>query len=300
MAARRQAAMNARRHDVSRRVGRCARVLPSLARLAVDRSQGAARPGERRRVHGAARARDGGHARSADAQSQTSFGRGRGRRGGTRHAAHAQPAALTPEQVNALIGAAADPEPIVRAQAVQRAARRPGTAIASCRRSSRGSTTRRASCAHARPRRCWPSASRRTCPERPASCSRARRTSTRSRCRIFRTSPRITRRSVGCECGAESARQSASAALDRAISLDPRAARPLVIKGVIAARENRFTEAIDLWRKAKAARPGLSEYRSADCGSGEETRESRAVGLGLRSVSSGAWELGTRLALTWH
>ena len=41
-------------------------------------------------------------------------------------------------------------------------------------------------------------------------------------------------------------------------------ARPLVIKGVIAAREGRFKEALELWRKAKALEPGLSEYRSAD------------------------------------
>ena len=30
---------------------------------------------------------------------------------------------------------------------------------------------------------------------------------------------------------------------------------PLVIKGVIAARENRFNDAIDLWKKAKAVEP---------------------------------------------
>ena len=48
----------------------------------------------------------------------------------------------------------------------------------------------------------------------------------------------------------------ALAALDRAVMLDPRAARPLVIKGVMAAREGRFAEATDLWRKAKALEPG--------------------------------------------
>ena len=48
----------------------------------------------------------------------------------------------------------------------------------------------------------------------------------------------------------------AHAALDRAIRLDPRAARPLVIKGVMAARAGSFDEALDLWRKAKALEPG--------------------------------------------
>jgi tetratricopeptide (TPR) repeat protein len=41
-------------------------------------------------------------------------------------------------------------------------------------------------------------------------------------------------------------------ALDNAIRLNPAAARPYVIKGVIAAREGRFGEAAQLWRKAKS------------------------------------------------
>ena len=48
----------------------------------------------------------------------------------------------------------------------------------------------------------------------------------------------------------------AIAALDTAIRLDPKAARPLVIKGVLAAREGRFKDASDLWRKAKTLEPG--------------------------------------------
>ncbi len=48
----------------------------------------------------------------------------------------------------------------------------------------------------------------------------------------------------------------AIAALENAMRLDPRAARPLVIRGVIAARAGRFAEATDLWRKAKALDPG--------------------------------------------
>jgi tetratricopeptide (TPR) repeat protein len=47
----------------------------------------------------------------------------------------------------------------------------------------------------------------------------------------------------------------AIAALDTAIRLDPKAARPLVIKGVLAAREGRFKDASDLWRKAKTLQP---------------------------------------------
>ncbi|MGH9175328.1 MAG: hypothetical protein ACRD1H_13275, partial [Vicinamibacterales bacterium] len=53
----------------------------------------------------------------------------------------------------------------------------------------------------------------------------------------------------------------ANLALEVAIRLDPRAARPWVIKGVLAAREGRFTEASDLWRKAKGLEP---EYPNID------------------------------------
>jgi tetratricopeptide (TPR) repeat protein len=49
--------------------------------------------------------------------------------------------------------------------------------------------------------------------------------------------------------------EDANVALENAIRLNPRAARPWVVKGVIAARQNRFAEAADLWRKAKALDP---------------------------------------------
>ena len=91
-----------------------ASVLPSLARLAVDRTQGllvraSAVEFMEQLVLGTA------GAGSADTQSQTSFGRAAAGGGGR---ARAKPVTLTPEQINALIGAASDPEPIVRAQAV--------------------------------------------------------------------------------------------------------------------------------------------------------------------------------------
>jgi HEAT repeat protein len=47
----------------------------------------------------------------------------------------------------------------------------------------------------------------------------------------------------------------AHAALDTAIRLDPRAARPLVIKGVLSARAGDFTSAAEFWRKAKSLDP---------------------------------------------
>jgi predicted Zn-dependent protease len=44
-------------------------------------------------------------------------------------------------------------------------------------------------------------------------------------------------------------------ALDTAIRLDPRAARPVVLKGVLAARAGKYAEAVGLWRKAKSLEP---------------------------------------------
>jgi tetratricopeptide (TPR) repeat protein len=47
----------------------------------------------------------------------------------------------------------------------------------------------------------------------------------------------------------------ANRALDVAIRLDPRAARAWVVKGVIAAREGNFRAAYELWHKAKSLEP---------------------------------------------
>jgi tetratricopeptide (TPR) repeat protein len=49
--------------------------------------------------------------------------------------------------------------------------------------------------------------------------------------------------------------EEAHRALDRATALDARFARPLVIKGVLAARAERFGEAVDLWKKAREIDP---------------------------------------------
>lgn len=50
--------------------------------------------------------------------------------------------------------------------------------------------------------------------------------------------------------------EAAQNALDAALRVDPRNARALVIKGVIAARASQFAEAIAFWKKARAIDPG--------------------------------------------
>jgi tetratricopeptide (TPR) repeat protein len=47
----------------------------------------------------------------------------------------------------------------------------------------------------------------------------------------------------------------ANAALDDAIGLSPRAARPYVLKGVLLARDGRFAEAVEMWKKARSIEP---------------------------------------------
>jgi Flp pilus assembly protein TadD len=49
--------------------------------------------------------------------------------------------------------------------------------------------------------------------------------------------------------------EEAQRALYTAIEVEPRFARPYVVKGIIAARESRYREAIDLWKKAQEITP---------------------------------------------
>ena len=205
-----------------------ARVLPALARLAVDRIARRPRPRERRGVHGAARARHGGHARAPTRRARRRFGRWRRERCRRAQRCRTAPVTLSVAQINALIGAAADPEPMVRAQAVN-ALLATGIAIASSRRSSRGcrSGTRRSSASGGSAAVALGS---RSCPEPPVRRCDGRRTTTRRACSDF---PDVAGNHAALgwlEVRAEPPAQ-AQAALDTAIRLDPRAARPLVDQG---------------------------------------------------------------------
>lgn len=55
--------------------------------------------------------------------------------------------------------------------------------------------------------------------------------------------------------------EEAQEALDDAIAVEPRFARPYIVKGVIAARAERYDEAIELWKKARSIEP---EYPRVD------------------------------------
>jgi tetratricopeptide (TPR) repeat protein len=185
---------------------------------------------------------------NADVQSQTSFGTGGTKAQGNRRV----PARLTAAQVNALVGAASDPEAIVRAEAITAllaAGDRDRAVIPIIARltdSSRVVRTKAAEALLALGVAVLPAAA-------GEALSRAQDEYAIA-LSSFPDAP-----SNYTELGwLEAERQRvgpAIAALDTAIRLDPKAARPLVIKGVLAAREGRFKDASDLWRKAKTLQP---------------------------------------------
>jgi len=225
-----------------------ATVLPDLARLAVDRSQGLlVRASAVEFMEQLALGTAGSG--SSDAQSQTSFGTGAGKAARSLR----QPAQLSPAQINALVGAASDPEAIVRAQAV--------TALLA---------------AGDRDRALPPIVARLTDPARvvraraaeallalgvsnlPGAAGEALgRAQDEFALALGQFPDAASNHAALGWLEAERQRSvPAIAALDTAIRLDPKIARPLVLKGVIAAREGRFKEAAELWRKAKSLEPG--------------------------------------------
>ena len=225
-----------------------ATVLPALARLAIDRSNGLLiRASAVEFIEQLASGTAG--AASADAQSQTSFGYG------VKTApikVAPKRVQLTPSQINALIGAASDPEPTVRAQAINAMLatgdhqRVVTPIIARLVDPARVVRARAAEALLAMGIATLPGAA-------GAALARAQDDFAQA-LRDFPESA-LNHTSLGW---LESERQrplQAHVALDAAIHLDPKAARPVVIKGVLAARDGKFDEALALWRKAKALQP---------------------------------------------
>jgi predicted CXXCH cytochrome family protein len=248
----------ARVADVMYRAGSGdATVIADLARLAVDRSQGApirASAADYLGQFALGRVGTGG---SASPMSQTSYdpggsrepgagnrGSGSGNRGG--------PVRLPPAVVNALIGAAADPEAIVRAAALDSLA-----------------------ATGERDRILPPVTARLTDPARvvraraaeillvfgvsalPGGAGAALARAQDDLADSARAFPSVAsgQATLGWLEAARGRTAEAERALDDAISLQPNYARPYVLKGVIAARANRFSDALGLWKKARSLEP---------------------------------------------
>jgi Flp pilus assembly protein TadD len=159
---------------------------------------------------------------------------------------------LTPSQINALIGAGSDPEPAVRARAV--------TAMLASRDRDRIITplvarlVDQARTVRVRAAESLLSLGIVTLPA-AAGAALARAQDELAVALSDFPDTASNHAALGWLESERGRLASADAALDRAIALDPRAARPYVIKGVIAARGERFSEARDLWRKAKELDP---------------------------------------------
>jgi tetratricopeptide (TPR) repeat protein len=223
-----------------------AAVLPDLARLAVDRSQSLLIRGSAVEFMEQFATGTAGSAK-ADAQSQTSFVGGQPVKQPI-----GKPVQLTPAQVNALIGAAADPEATVRAHAV--------TAMLATGE---------------RERILAPLTARLMDPARIVRVRAAEGLLSLGIIQLPGAAGVLLARAQDEYAAAlgefedladnhaalawlrAERRETAAAleAIDKSIRLAPDAARPYVIKGVIAARAGRFDEAAGLWRKAKSLDP---------------------------------------------
>jgi predicted CXXCH cytochrome family protein len=228
-----------------------ASALPSLARLAVDRSQSAIVRASAVEFMGQLALGTAGTG-SADVQTQTSF---RPDAGAVRTPATAPARSavkLSVAQVNALIGAAADPEAIVRAQAVNALLatgerdRVVPPLIARLQDSARVVRARAAEALLSF-----------GISELPGTAGRVLSRAQDEYALALKSFPDVpaNHAALGWLEAERNNTVQAHASLDTAIRLDPSAARPLVIKGVLSARAGDFAKAEEFWRKAKSLEP---------------------------------------------
>lgn len=225
--------------------------LPALAGLAVDRSQGLLVRASAAEYIG--RLISVGRAdsqRTGSMQTQTSFGGGAGRAGGTGRARSA--ASVTPAIVNALIGAADDPEPIVRAAALSALGaigdreRALGPVLARLVDQSRVVRARAAEVLVAF-----------GVVRLPGAAGEALRKAQDEYVLSLDTFPDAAAKHAAkgwfeIERGNLDA---ALVALDRAITVEPNYAYPWVGKGVLSAQQGRYADAVEMWKKARSIEP---------------------------------------------
>jgi tetratricopeptide (TPR) repeat protein len=232
-------------------------VLPALARLAVDRSQSMLIRASAVEFLEQFAAGTAGSA-SADAQSQTSFYEAPGaapRASGSRP----RPIKFTPAQVNALIGAADDPEPVVRAHAVK------ALPLTGERDRIVSPLTARlmdpARVVRARAAESLLAIGIVSLPDAAGVLLARAQNEYAAGLLDFPDVPE-NHTALGWLCAQRGRIEDAQTALDRAIALEPLSARPFVFKGVIAARQGRLEESLQWWKKAKsldAAFPNLDQ-----------------------------------------
>jgi predicted CXXCH cytochrome family protein len=222
-------------------------VMPDLARMAVDRTQGAVL-----RASAAdyiAQMLRGVVGASGSMQSQTSFGSASASAG---RRPTAGPAPAPPSVINALMGAAADPEAMVRAAAVKALA-----ATGQLERVAPALTARLVDSARVVRVRTAEGLLALGVAALPGPAGQALAKAQDEYADSLRSFPDMAadHGALGWLEASRGRNEEAQRALDAAIQLEPRFARPYVVKGIIAAREGRYREAIDLWKKAQDITP---------------------------------------------
>jgi predicted CXXCH cytochrome family protein len=223
-----------------------ATVVPDLARMAVDRGQGAFL-----RASAAdyiSRMLLGGGTTSGAQQSQTSFG-----------ASSSSPAirpqeriAASPAVINALMGAAADPEGMVRATAVKALA-----ATGQAEKVLPALTARLIDPSRVVRVRAVEGLVSLGIVELPGAAGQALARAQEEYLASMRAFPDVASNhaAIGWLEASRGRVEQAQQALDAALKVEPRYPRPYVVKGVIEARAGRYQEAIEMWKKAKELSP---------------------------------------------
>ena len=231
--------------------------LPALAKLAVDRSQGFVIRASAADYIGQLIAESRGQHRNSTAQSQTSFlglspsanaTADRLNDSGTRTVV----ADVTPAIVNALVGAANDPEPVVRASAVE------ALGLSGDRQRALAPIVARlvdqTRVVRAKAAEVLVSLG---IVELPGAAGEALKKAQAEYILSLDAFPDIASNHAA-KGWLEAERGNTVVALDalnKATMVDPNYAFPWVVKGVLSAREGKFAEAVEMWKKARSIEP---------------------------------------------
>ena len=230
-----------------------AATLTALSRLAVDRTRGFLIRASAADYVGRliSEARSGNAARSASTQSQTSFD-GPPRAPSARSNPRRSAAVVTPAIVNAMIGAAADPEPAVRAAAVRTLGiigdrdRTLGAVLARLIDPTRVVRARAAEILESF-----------GVVELPGPAGDTLRIAQQELVTALRSFPDTASLQTSLAWFELQRGNLASAheAVDAALRVAPSYTYAWVVKGVLLTRDGKFTEAVEMWKKARSIEP---------------------------------------------
>jgi predicted CXXCH cytochrome family protein len=229
--------------------------LPDLARLAVDRSQGFVIRASAADYIGrlVAETRTGATTRRASMQTQTGFGDAFSLRPKTEPSTVLRkPAVVTPAIVNALVGAANDPEPVVRAAAVEALG-----LVGDRERSMAPVLARLVDQTRVVRAKAAEVLAGFGFVELPGAAGDALRKAQDDYIVSLDMFP-DSASNHAAKGWLEAERGNNVVALDalnKATTVEPNYAFPWVIKGVLLAREGKFAEAVEMWKKARSIEP---------------------------------------------